>query len=105
MNERHVSIRLLSEVILFCVVVSDIFIFHINSDARLFFLASLWVLSSMRLKVTYKDSIKFALVFLVLVVLESLSGQTQQQIERTALWVYVFLLIGTIQNIITLWRK
>lgn len=105
MSERHVSITLLSQVIFFCLVVGDIFIFQSNSDTRLFFLASLWLVSSLRLPVTYKDSMKFALFFLVLVVLEYLIGRPQQVIERTALWVYAFLFIGTVQNILILWRK
>ncbi|GEM_PF-3197021 len=105
MNERHISIKLLSEVIFFFLIAGDIFIFQFNSDIRLFFLASLWVASSLLWPVAYKDSMKFALFFLVLVVLEYLSGQTQQRIERTALWTYVFLFIGTVQNIIALWRK
>mgnify|MGYP001615461817 CR=1 FL=1 len=105
MNERHVSVRLLSEVIFFCLVVSDIFIFQTNSDARLFFLASLWVAGSFRWQITYKNTMRFALIFLTLVVLEYLSGQTQQHIERTALWTYIFLFIGTVQNIVALWRK
>lgn len=105
MNERHVSVRVLSQVIFFGLVAGDIFIFQSNSDTRLFFLTSLWVAISLRLPIAYKDSMKFALVFLVLVVLEYLIGQNQQIIERTALWVYAFLFIGTVQNIIALWRK
>lgn len=105
MSERHVSITLLSQVIFFCLVVGDIFIFQSNSDTRLFLLAFLWVARSLRLPVTYKDSMKFALVFLVLIVMEYLIGQPQQVIERTALWVYAFLFIGTVQNIVALWRK
>lgn len=105
MNERHVSVRLLSQIIYFFLVVSDIFIFQTNSDTRLFFLTSLWIAISLRLPVAYKDSMKFAFVFLVLVVLEYLIGQPQQIIERTALWTYVFLFIGTVQNIVALWRK
>ncbi len=105
MNEKHISVRLLSELIFLCLVVSDILIFRTNSDIRLFFLAFLWVLSQLKISAGYKDSYTFALIFLVFVILEYLSGQAQQQIERTALWTYVFLFIGTVQNIITLWRK
>lgn len=105
MNERHVSAKLLSEVFFFCLIAGDIFIFRTNSDIRVFFLAFLWVLNSFIMPSTYRDSMKFALVFLVLVILEYFNGQAQQQIERTALWTYVFLFIGTVQNIITLWRK
>lgn len=105
MNEKHVSIRQLSEVIFFFLVVSDIFIFKTNSDLRIFPLVSLWVLSSFILAATYKESMKFALFFLLLVALEYISTQPQQIIERTALWTYVFLFIGTVQHVITLWRK
>lgn len=105
MIRRYLSVTLLSKIFFLCLAAVDIFSFQIHSDALFFSFASLWILSSFILPVTYKDSLKLALFFLVLVILESLYGLIQPQIERTALWAYALFFIGTVQNIITLWKK
>ena len=77
----------------------DIFVFHSTSDLLILFLAGLWIWSIRIFKFNGRVSIIFALVFLLmrpfLLILDK-----ELIAEKSAIWAYMFLVMGVIQEFI-----
>lgn len=74
----------------------DIFIFKTTSDIVILCLMPLWVLSVWLHKLTASISINGGLFFLLLCPLLLILSQ-ESMAEKSAVWAYLFLTVGTIQ--------
>ena len=81
------------------VILLDIFVFKFTSYFLILFLTSLWILYVHLYKIKGKVSIGLTLGFLILCLLFSIFKK-ELIVEKTAIWVYVFLAIGVTQMII-----
>ena len=80
-------------------IVIDVFVLKKNSDLFLIFSAFLWILTLIGFRLEYRFSILSAILFLVLSSF-FLWIQLRAIAEKLAVWAYIFLLIGIIQQII-----
>ena len=82
----------------------DIFVFKFTSDFIILFLTGLWVLSIYRFKFEGRVSIGFALFFLILCPF-LLIFKKELIAEKSAIWVYMFLVVGVGQMFIEYIRE
>ena len=82
----------------------DIFVFKFTSDFIILFLTGLWVLSIYRFKFEGRVSIGFALFFLILCPF-LLIFKKELIAEKSAIWAYMFLVVGVIQMFIEYIRE
>lgn len=89
--------------------IADVFFipttFDIRSDIRLFFLLALWIFLSRISHFTSQATFKVTIGFLIILCFLFLFFHTDLSIERVASWMYVFLLIGVIQQFFELRTK
>lgn len=80
----------------------DIFFFpvvlDVASDLRLFFIVFLWLFIVKASHFSSRATFKIALLFLILLSVLFFFSTINPQIERIASWIYIFLLIGIIQQ-------
>jgi len=77
----------------------DIFIFEFTSDLVMLFLTGLWVLSIWLYEYEGRVSIGMGLGFLILCPL-LLIFDADAIAEKVAIWAYMFLVVGVIQQIV-----
>ena len=82
----------------------DIFVFRFTSDLLILILTGLWILSVYHFKFKGKVSISLALGFLILCPFLLIFNK-EAIAEKSAIWAYMFLLVGVIQMIIEYIRK
>lgn len=88
----------------------DVWFFQASSDVRIFILLMLYVLSIWRLKLSSRMTFTFAVLLLLVSYIQFLftdqaifdnPGPLPPITERTAVWWYLFLVVGVIQ----MWRE
>jgi len=79
-------------------ILMDIFIFKLTSDFLIFFLTALWVLTVKFYKFEGRVSVAVALGFLILCPF-LLIFKKEAIAEKAAIWTYMFLVVGVIQEI------
>lgn len=77
----------------------DVFIFRQTWDLVILFLTGLWVLTIWLNKFEGRMSVAGGLVFLIFCPFLLIFGK-EQMAEKSAIWVYVFLVVGVIQMVI-----
>ena len=82
----------------------DIFVLKFTSDLLILFLTGLWILSVFHFKFEGRVSISLALGFLILCPFLLIFNK-ETIAEKSAVWAYMFLLVGVIQMIIEYIRK
>ncbi|MGB9911201.1 MAG: hypothetical protein ACPLKP_01205 [Microgenomates group bacterium] len=82
----------------------DIFLVKFISDLVILFLAGLWILTIKLYKFEGRDSVKVALGLLILCPI-LLILKKDFLAEKSAIWVYVFLVIGVIQMMFEVLRE
>ena len=82
----------------------DIFVFDFTSDLIILFLTGLWVLVVWLYKFEGRVSIGIALGFLVLCPFLLIFNK-EPIAEKAAIWAYMFLVVGVIQQIIEYRRE
>jgi len=82
----------------------DIFVFKFTSDLLILFLTGLWILSVYRFKFKGRVSVAGGLIFLIMCPFLLIFGK-EAIAEKSAVWAYMFLLVGVIQMIIEYIRK
>ena len=82
----------------------DIFVFRFTSDLLILILTGLWILSVYHFKFKGKVSISLALGFLILCPFLLIFNK-EAIAEKSAIWAYMFLLVGVIQMIIEYIRE
>jgi len=87
-------------ILIFCGVgiLFDIFFLKLTSDFLIFFLTGLWILAVKFYKFKGRVSVGVALGFLVLCPF-LLILKKEAIAEKAAIWVYMFLVVGVIQEI------
>lgn len=85
-------------------VLLDIFIFNPISEVRILFLTGLWVLTIWLYGFEGRASIGGGLVFLIFCPFLLIFGK-EQMAEKSAIWAYVFLVVGVIQSFIWSFSK
>lgn len=83
---------------IFTAIMADIFVGKTISDLRIFFLIILWGGAVIWVRLKAKFSFSGALIFLILscfLLVADLNGAA----EKSAVWVYMFLLAGIIQEL------
>ena len=82
----------------------DIFVLKFTSDLLILFLTGLWILSVYRFKFKGRVSVAGGLIFLIMCPFLLIFGK-EAIAEKSAIWAYMFLLVGVIQMIIEYIRK
>ena len=82
----------------------DIFVLKFTSDLLILFLTGLWILLVCLFKFKSDVSISLALGFLILCPFLLILGK-ESIAEKSAIWAYMFLLVGAIQMIIEYIRE
>ncbi|PIU03185.1 hypothetical protein COT44_04810 [Candidatus Shapirobacteria bacterium CG08_land_8_20_14_0_20_39_18] len=77
----------------------DIFVFRFTSDLLILFLIGLWTILAYRYKFKGRVSIAGALIFLTMCPF-LLIFKKDLVAEKSAIWAYMFLVVGVIQMII-----
>ena len=75
-----------------------------GSDIRLFVLLAVWVGISLLFKFKSITNFKLLLFFLIILIFLFIFYPTSPSVERLALWVYMYFLIGIIQQFLELKR-
>jgi len=88
---------------------ADVFLFwqklDWGSDIRLFLLAGLWILIGKMFRLTSIATFKITLVFLLILSVFFIVTKDYPAVERMASWVYIFLVIGVIQQFLESRKK
>lgn len=77
----------------------------LGSDARLFLFVIFWLLISKVAKFSSFATFRITLFFLALLSILFIFAREHGSIERIATWVYIFLLVGIVQQFIELRRE
>lgn len=97
-------------ILIFLLILGDIFLFRESSDIRIFGLVFAYLFFSIFLKLKSKETFLFALAFLVGAYIQFLFSNRAYFLnpetaappsERLAVWTFLFLVIGIIQK----WRE
>ncbi len=101
---------LLISLFVIILMVLDVFLFPISADVRIFTILGIYIVLSLRFRLSSSTTFSIALVLLIIAYTQFLF--TDQKIfdnpspvpplcERTAVWVYLYIVIGVIQK----WRE
>lgn len=101
---------LLISLFVIILMVLDVFLFPISADIRIFTILGVYIVLALRYRVSSNTTFSIALVLLIIAYTQFLftdqkifdnPGPVPPLCERTAVWVYLFLVIGVIQK----WRE
>ncbi len=74
--------------------------FDLASDVRLFFLVFLWLFLSKLSHFTSRSTFKVTIGFLIILFLFFLLFPASPILDRIASWIYIFLCIGVVQQLL-----
>lgn len=80
-------------------IILDIFYFKNNSDIRFFSLLLLWILITKIYSLKSDLTFKLCLVYLAIIFFFMLLNKNPLRIERLSVWIFLFLLVGVVQQI------
>lgn len=103
-NKRSYEYRLALITLFFVGVAIDVFYFHDDSDVRLFLLLLFWFYITRLYRFKVETTLKVALFFLGPLFFLFIFVNASFYSERLAVWIYMFLVLGLVQQVITLWR-
>lgn len=76
-----------------------------GSDARIFLLFLLWIIAVKLMHLKSAETFKLTLAFLILLALLFIFFPTHASVERIATYVYIYLLVGIIQQFLELRKE
>lgn len=97
--EKLREFRLVLFTAFFVGIFADVFFFETTSDIRLVFLVLLWLLVLKAFQ--FKSDVTFKIVagYLLILFLLFIFARTSSASERLSTWIYLFFIIGLIQQI------
>lgn len=91
------NLRLLSIIILF--ILGDILLFAVKTDLIIFFVLGLYYYCVKKYKLASDQTFTMCLIILFFMFIEYFFSGTSIATEKAAVWLFVFLLVGSIQGI------
>lgn len=76
-----------------------------GSDARIFLLLLLWIITSKFMRFKSRETFKITLVFLLLLAFLFIFFSAHPSVERIATYVYIYLFVGIIQQFLELRKE
>lgn len=76
----------------------DVFAFTTGSDLRMFALIGFWIFLIIFYKLKSEITLKVTIVYLIILFFLFIFARDQSYTDRVSTWIYLFLIIGLIQQ-------